>query len=113
LAITQFTNDEQRNAYMALARLNNSFRNIVSVLDDMTHGVIFDAEDIIVFRGYAKELQSQVNHNLLETLRDLEMRSAFECGKVRIERENELNEERPAFGQIREPRKQRKPRKPK
>jgi hypothetical protein len=109
MAITKFTNDEQRNAYMALARLNNSFRNIVSVLDDMTHGVIFDAEQVSVFRGYAKELQSQVNHNLLETLRDLEMRSAFEFGKVRIARENELNEERPAFGEIRKPSKPRKP----
>jgi hypothetical protein len=109
MAITKFTNMEQCRAYMDLARINNSFRRIVSVLDDMTHGVIFDSEQVSVFRGYAKELQSQVNHNLLETLRDLEMRSAFEFGKVRIARESELNEERPAFGEMRKPRKPRKP----
>jgi hypothetical protein len=110
MADMKFTNAEQCRAYIELARINNSFLRIASVLDDMAHGVIFDSEQVSVFCGYAKELQSQVNHNLLETLRDLEQRNAFEFGKVRIAREHELtHEERPAFGEI----KPSKPRKKK
>ncbi|HEY6351882.1 MAG TPA: hypothetical protein VI636_20995, partial [Candidatus Angelobacter sp.] len=62
-------------------------------------GSIFDSKAISVFRGYAKEMQSLLNSELLETLSDVEENQAFEWGKVRIAREHYLNPERPAFGQ--------------
>jgi hypothetical protein len=99
MAAIKFNSDEQRHAYVALARFNNSFSNIVANLDDLEKDNIFDSKSLTVFRGYAKELQSQLNCKLLSTLQDVEEKQAFEFGKVRIAREHHLNPDRPAFGQ--------------
>ena|SRR2546423_10689640 len=97
MAVIKFSSDEQRHAYVALARFNNSFSNIVNNLDDLEKDNIFDSKSLTVFRGYAKELQSLLNCKLLSTLSDVEEKQAFEFGKIRIAREHYLNPERPAF----------------
>jgi hypothetical protein len=99
MAAIKFSSDEQRHAYVALARFNNSFSNIVDNLDDLEKDNIFDSKSLTVFRGYAKELQSQLNCKLLSTLQDVEEKQAFQFGKVRIAREHYLNPNRPAFRQ--------------
>ena len=97
MAVINFSSDEQRHAYVALARFNNSFSNIVNNLDDLEKDNIFDSKSLTVFRGYAQELQSLLNCKLLETLHHVEQREAFERGKIRIQREHHLNPNRPAF----------------
>lgn len=99
MAVIKFNSDEQRHAYVALARFNNSFSNIVANLDDLEKQDVFDSKALGIFRGYAQELQSQLNCKLLSTLQDVEEKQAFEFGKVRIAREHYLNPNRPAFRQ--------------
>ena|SRR5579864_211360 len=99
MAAIKFTNEVQCHAYVALARFNNSFSNIAANLDGLEKDKVFDSKAINVFRGYAKELQSLLNCELLSTLSSVEQKQAFEHGKTRIEREHYLNPERPAFRQ--------------
>lgn len=95
----KFNSEEKSLAYSTVARINCSFRNIVSNLYHLEQAGVFDITLLNTFRGLAKELQSLLNCKLLSTLQDIEEKHAFEFGKVRIEWEHYLNPERPAFHQ--------------
>lgn len=97
MAALKFNSEEKSHAYSALARLNHSFRNIVSNLYELEKSGAFDLTALNTFRGLAKELQSLLNVKLLETLLPIEEKHAFEFGKARIAWEHYLNPERPAF----------------
>jgi hypothetical protein len=97
MAVIQFNSQEKSHAYLVLARVNNSFRNIVANLYDLEKDNVFDIKTLATFRGLTKELQSLLNCKLLSTLKDVEEIQAFEFGKVRIAWEHYLNDERPAF----------------
>ena len=99
MAVIKFNSEEKFHAYAVLARVNNSFRNIVANLHDLEQDRVFDSSSLKTFRGFTKELQSLLNCKLLDTLQDVEEKQAFEFGKVRIAWEHYLNPERPAFRQ--------------
>jgi hypothetical protein len=97
LAVIQFNSQEKSHAYLVLARVNSSFRNIVANLYDLEKDNVFDVKMLATFRGLTKELQSLLNCKLLSTLQGVEEKQAFEFGKVRIAWEHYLNSDRPAF----------------
>jgi hypothetical protein len=97
MAVIKFNSQEKSHAYFVLARVNNSFRNVIANLYDLEKDKVFDVKMLATFRGLTKELQSLLNCKLLSTLQDVEERQAFEFGKVRIAREHYLNPNRPAF----------------
>lgn len=99
MAVIQFNSQEKSHAYLVLARVNNSFRNIIANLYDLEKDNVFDVKMLATFRGLTKELQSLLNCKLLSTLQDVEEKQAFEFGKVRIAWEHYLNADRPAFRQ--------------
>ena len=99
MAVIKFNSEEKSHAYVVLARLNMSFRNIVANLYNLEESGAFDAATLNTFGAYAKELQSLLNYKLLSVLSVLEEKHAREFGKVRIAREHYLNPERPAFRQ--------------
>jgi hypothetical protein len=97
MAVIQFNSQEKSHAYLVLARVNNSFRNIIANLYDLEKDNVFDVKMLATFRGLTKELQALLNCKLLSTLQDVEEKQAFEFGKVRINWEHYLNPDRPAF----------------
>jgi hypothetical protein len=52
----------------------------------------FGAEFLRVYQGYAKELQAEVNFELIEALHSIEGHDWFRYGKVRARREKELRD---------------------
>ncbi|HLJ29997.1 MAG TPA: hypothetical protein VKY85_25040 [Candidatus Angelobacter sp.] len=54
---------------------------------------------LTVFRGFVLELQSQISHDVCDSMHALEDEDMFRFGQVRIAREHYLNPERPAFRQ--------------
>jgi hypothetical protein len=97
VAAIQFNSQEKSHAYFVLARINNSFCNVIANLYDLEKDNIFDVKMLATFRGLTKELQSLLNCKLLSTLQHVEEKQAFEFGKVRIGWEHYLNDQRPAF----------------
>jgi hypothetical protein len=97
VAVIKFNSEEKSHAYFVLARVNNSFRNIIANLYDLEKDNVFDVKMLATLRGLTKELQSLLNCKLLSTLQDMEEKQAFEFGKVRIAWEHYLNDQRPAF----------------
>ena len=97
MAAIKFNSEEKSHAYFVLARINNSFRNIIANLYDLEKDNVFDLKMLATFRGLTKELQSLLNCKLLSTLQDVEEKHAFEFGKIRINWEHYLNPDRPAF----------------
>jgi hypothetical protein len=108
MAGSNLTSADKFNVYDRLAQLNRSFDFATDNLVELRQLGVLDKKQMETFCGFTKELQSQINHRMLETMRDLEGKDAFDFGKVRIERENYLNDERPAFGEIRKPMRTRK-----
>lgn len=68
MPVAKFNSEEKLHAYSILARVNHSFRNIVTNLSDLEGVKVFDVTSLNIFRGLTKELQSQLNYKLLSTL---------------------------------------------
>lgn len=97
MAAIKFNLQEKSHAYLVLARINNSFRNIVTNLYELEKDNVFDLTTLATFRGLTAEHQSLLNCKLLDTLHNVEEKQAFEFGKTRIAWEHYLNDQRPAF----------------
>lgn len=100
MAGSNLTSADKFNVYDCLAQLNRSFDFATDNLVELRQLGVLDKKQMETFCGFTKELQSQINHRTIETMRDREGKDAFDFGKVRIAREHYLNSERPAFGQL-------------
>lgn len=58
-------------------------RNACIALHDLEALGIFNAEQLKIYRGLTRELQSQINVELLEDLQSMELKEAARWGKVR------------------------------
>ena len=97
MAVSNLTSTDKFTVYDRLAQLNRSFDCATDNLVELRQFGIFDKKQMETFCGFAKELQSLLNHKLLSILSTLEAKDAREFGKIRIAREHFLNPERPAF----------------
>jgi hypothetical protein len=74
--------------YRSLSGLNRSFHLIVQRLQGLENKNIFDPAKLTELVGLAQELQSEINHNMLEVLARIELEDCYVFGKVRAERED-------------------------
>lgn len=82
-------NLSKSHLYVRLARLNRAFEHISDNLTELRAAAIFNRKQLSTFVGLAAELQSEINHELTESLRDLEYKDAFKFGKIRIARDEQ------------------------
>ncbi len=90
MAVTNLTNAQKLKLYSALFQLNRGYGFIFAALHDLRQTGVFKTLTVQELQGLSKEMQSQTNHSLLETLHDLEEKDWAKFGKVRIEQENRL-----------------------
>jgi hypothetical protein len=69
--------------YHLLYRINLSFTNIVRRCRELEEARVFRPKYLRQFQGFAQELQSEVNSELLDTLNDRELDDWNRYGKVR------------------------------
>jgi Mg/Co/Ni transporter MgtE len=72
--------------YRSLCGLNRSFYLIVQRLQELESKNIFEPAKLTELAALAEELQSEVNHNLLQALERIELEDCYVFGKVRAAR---------------------------
>jgi hypothetical protein len=93
LAVTHLTNAQKLKLYSALFELNRGYGFIFSALHNLRQMGVFNTLTLQELQGLSKEMQSQTNHSLLETLHDLEERDWARFGKIRNEMDKRLKGE--------------------
>jgi hypothetical protein len=78
--------------YHTLYRLNISFSNIVAHCRTLQEAGVFTAKATRLFQGYAQELQSELNQELLETMHSIELDDWGRFGKIRQAEEKRLRD---------------------
>ena len=71
------------SVYHLLYRLNLSFTNIVRRCRELEETRVILPKDLRRFQGFAQELQSEINQELLLPLHERELDDWFHHGKVR------------------------------
>src|SRR5579864_6027700 len=97
MADSHLTSGDRLRIYQALFLLNRHFHLITCRLSDLDTIRIFPAQRLRELRGLTRELQTEVNHGLLNTLSGIEDIDWFHFGRVRIAKDHRLNPDRPAF----------------
>jgi hypothetical protein len=90
MAEVNLNSEDRRIIYDRLSRLNRSFAFIVHNLYKLEQHGIFKLLWLRELRGLTKELQSEINFKLLETLHSREAEDWYRLGKVRIAQEKIL-----------------------
>lgn len=85
------------DTYRSLGCINEHFQAISRHVFDVEHTGFFPGYKMRVFQGLIRELQSQISHDIAETMHDIEDQDMFEFGKVRIAWEHHLNPDRAPF----------------
>ena len=83
--------------YRSLSSINHHFAAISHHVWRLEQAGFMPIVKMKVFRGLVRELQSQISHDVVDRMHDIEDEDMFEFGKVRIEWEHSLNPERPGF----------------
>jgi hypothetical protein len=97
MAAHNLNSAERLHVYEDLFRLNRSFANIVRKLLEMQDARVFNPNRLRELRGLTKELQSEINFHLLNTLHEIETADRYRFGKVRIAKDKRLHEPLPEF----------------
>jgi hypothetical protein len=77
--------------YRSLSGMNRSFYLIVQRLQELENKRIFELAKLRELAALAQELQSEINHNLLQALERIEQDDCYLFGKVRAAREDLRN----------------------
>ena len=93
MAITHLTSREKWHVYDTLARINRAFHILHFHLRNLEQAKPFHTQRIREYQGLSRELQSQINDELLEDLSRVERQDAFRFGEVRAAREKYLKGE--------------------
>lgn len=89
-AVPTLTSDERQNVYRQMFLLNRSFHSIVQRLDELKR--FFSPQDLRDMRGLTQEVQTEINHLILNKLESIEESDWAQFGKVRTEMERRLKE---------------------
>jgi len=87
------TSREKWHVYHTLAQINRAFYALHFHLRNLERSKPFHTQRIRDYQGLSRELQSQINDELLEDLSRLERHDAFRFGEVRAAREKYLKGE--------------------
>jgi len=84
--------------YLAMARLNRSFENIVMQCEILQESGVLKPKYRRLYQSFAQELQGELNSEVLSTLHDIELDDWNRFGRVRDKWEKYLRgeETRPA-----------------
>jgi len=84
--------------YLAMARLNRSFENIVMQCDTLQESGVLKPKYRRLYQSFAQEIQGELNSEVLSTLHDVELDDWNRFGRVRDKWEKYLRgeETRPA-----------------
>ena len=93
MANTHLTSREKWHVYDTLARINRAFHILHIHLRNLEQTKPFHTQRIREYQGLSKELQAQINDELLEDLSRLEHQDAFRYGQISTEREKYLKGE--------------------
>lgn len=74
---------EKAEVYETLSSLNLAFAGIVQHLQTLQKTGLFKSKASRLFPSFAQELQAEINSELLDPLRDLELNHWSEHGRVR------------------------------
>jgi hypothetical protein len=75
--------------YQSLAQLNQHFAAVVHHCRIVEQAGFVAVEKMRVHRGFVREVQSLINHDIADNMHTIEDHDAFRFGKARIERERE------------------------
>jgi hypothetical protein len=75
--------------YQSLAQLNHHFAAICRHCRIVEQAGFVPAGNMRVHRGFVREVQSLINHDIADNMHTVEDHDAFRFGKARIERERE------------------------
>lgn len=81
---------QKAEIYEALSALNLAFGAIAEHLQTMRQSGVLRSRYATVLEGFTRELQSEVNVELLEKMNSIELRDWTRYGKVRIKWEKHL-----------------------
>jgi hypothetical protein len=94
------------HVYHILYRLNLSFSNIIHQCRALQEAGSFTAKSSKLFQGYAQELQTEMNQELLETMHQTELDDWGRFGTIRQAQEKRLRDPNDVFIQAEERRKE-------
>jgi hypothetical protein len=80
------------HVYHILYRLNLSFSNVVGYCQTLQEAGIFKLKDMRLYQGYTQELQSDINHFVLEDLHSIELDDWASFGQIRQAEEKRLRD---------------------
>ena len=78
--------------YHAIYRLNLSFANIVANCRALGESGILGPKDTRLYESYARELQAEINEEVVAAMDEVELRDMHRFGKVRLAREKQLRD---------------------
>ncbi|MFL6388935.1 MAG: hypothetical protein ACJ71U_15750 [Terriglobales bacterium] len=78
--------------YHTLYRLNLSFSNILTHCQTLHEAGVFTSHDTRLFKGYAQELQAEMNQELLDSMHQTELDDWGRFGKIRQAEEKRLRD---------------------
>lgn len=76
---------------------NLSFSNIVTRCRELHDGGVFNAHSTKLLQGYTRELQAEINQELLETMHATELDDWGRFGKIRLAEEKRLRDPNDVF----------------
>jgi hypothetical protein len=78
--------------YHTLYRLNLSFSNILTHCQTLHEAGVFTSHDMRLFKGYAQELQAEMNQELSDSMHQTELEDWGRFGKIRQAEEKRLRD---------------------
>ena len=87
MANIHLSSREKWHVYHTLAQINRAFHHLHFHLRNLEQTKPFHTQRIREYQGFSKELQAQINGELLEDLCKLEDHDSFRYGQVRAARE--------------------------
>lgn len=92
--------------YRTLYRLNLSFSNLVTHCHTLHEAGVLTSHDMRLFKGYAQELQAEMNQELLDTMHQTELDDWGRFGKIRQAEDKRLRDPDDVFIQAEERRRE-------
>ena len=88
MAANNLSSGDRLEVYGHLYLLNRSFHYIVIRLKELDESEIFDSDRLEELRELAQELQTEINHYILDKFQAIEEQDWYLFGKIRARRED-------------------------
>jgi hypothetical protein len=69
--------------YETLSKLNQDFASILACCRSLDETKLFNSEHFLFYRGFIREMQSRINHEVTHGMQQAEEQDWFQFGKFR------------------------------